>query len=77
MKHLDVLVGANLVLIRREGRFRWNYLNPVPIERVCGRWVNRHVKRLSSALNRLKDVVESPNSPTEAATQEQSCPTNR
>jgi DNA-binding transcriptional ArsR family regulator len=59
MKHLDVLVAANLVVVRREGRFRWNHLNPVPIERVCARWVNRHVQRLSSAMNRLKDVVES------------------
>ena len=59
MKHLDVLVAADLVVVRREGRFRWNYLNPVPIERVCNRWVNRHVRRLASAMNRLKDVVES------------------
>jgi DNA-binding transcriptional ArsR family regulator len=59
MKHLDVLVAANLVLVRRAGRVRWNYLNPVPIEQVCQRWVNKHVNRLSSAMNRLKDVVES------------------
>ena len=59
MKHLDVLVAANLVIVRREGRFRWNSINPVPIERVCARWVNRHVRRKASALNRLKDVVES------------------
>jgi DNA-binding transcriptional ArsR family regulator len=58
MKHLDVLVAARLVIVRREGRVRWNYLNPVPIERVCARWVDGHVRRMSSALNRLKDVVE-------------------
>ena len=68
MKHLDVLVEARLVLIRREGRTRWNYLNPVPIQRVCDRWVTQHVRRMSSALSRLKDHVEgslenSPNSP--------------
>jgi len=59
MKHLDILVAADLVIVRREGRFRWNYLNPVPIERVCSRWVNQHVRQLASAMNRLKDVVES------------------
>ncbi len=59
MKHLDTLVGANLVLVRREGRFRWNHLNPVPIERVCGRWINKHVRTLSSAMNRLKEIIES------------------
>ena len=59
MKHLDVLVDANLVLIRREGRVRWNHLNPVPIQQVCDRWVSRHVQRMASALTRLKDEVES------------------
>jgi len=58
MKHLDTLVAANLVIVRREGRVRWNHLNPVPIERVCGRWVDAHMCRMSSALNRLKRVVE-------------------
>lgn len=58
MKHVQVLVGANLVLVRREGRTRWNYLNPVPIQRVCDRWVSRHVRQMSSSLSRLKDLVE-------------------
>ena len=58
MKHLDVLVDAQLVTVKRSGRQRWNPPNPVPIERVCARWVDRHVRRMSSALNRLKDVVE-------------------
>lgn len=58
MKHLDVLVAARLVVVRREGRTRWNFLNPVPIQRVCDRWVGRHVKHISSALSRLKDHVE-------------------
>ena len=58
MKHLDVLEAANLVLVRREGRQRWNHLNPVPIQRVCDRWVSRHVRDLASSANRLKDLVE-------------------
>ncbi len=60
MKHLDVLERAGLVLVRREGRVRWNYLNPVPIKRACERWVDRHVSRLTSAMSRLKDVAEKP-----------------
>lgn len=60
MKHLDVLVKAKLVLIRREGRQRWNLLNPVPIQRVCDRWVSRHVRALASSAARLKSLVESP-----------------
>ena len=58
MKHLDVLVEAGLVVVRREGRQRWNYLNPVPIQRVCDRWISRHVRHMSAALSRLKGIVE-------------------
>jgi len=67
MKHVEILVGANLVLIRREGRVRWNYLNPVPIQRVCDRWISKHVKHMSSALSRLKDLVEDRETTTTAA----------
>ncbi len=58
MKHLGVLQSANLLFIRREGRQRWNYLNPVPIQRVCDRWVSRHVRDIARSANRLKDLVE-------------------
>lgn len=58
MKHLEILVRANLVVVRRKGRQRWNYLNPVPIQRVCDRWISRHVKHMASALARLKEYVE-------------------
>lgn len=68
MKHLDVLVKANLIVVRREGRQRWNYLNPAPIQSVCDRWVSKHVKRMASAMSRLKERVEE---------QERSDPSNR
>ena len=58
MKHLDLLVGAKLVIVRRIGRVRWNHLNPVPIQRVCDRWVSRHVRHMASAMSRLKDHLE-------------------
>ena len=58
MKHLDLLVAAKLVIVRREGRVRWNHLNPVPIQEVCDRWVSRHVRDLASAMTRLRDHVE-------------------
>ena len=56
---LDVLVAAGLVFARREGRLRWNHLNPVPIQRVYDRWVSRHVRGTAAALSRLKSHVES------------------
>ena len=58
MKHLDVLVLANLVIVEKSGRTRWNHLNPVPIEQVCQRWVNNHVKQLARSLTRLKSIIE-------------------
>ncbi|MFT7677896.1 MAG: hypothetical protein ACI8QC_001882 [Planctomycetota bacterium] len=58
---LDVLVEAGLVLVRRAGRTRWNHLNPVPIQRVCDRWVSRHVRNLASSATRLKSRVEGQN----------------
>ena len=64
MKHLDVLVLANLVIVEKSGRTRWNHLNPVPIEQVCQRWVNNHVKRLARSLTRLKSIIEEDPVPT-------------
>jgi DNA-binding transcriptional ArsR family regulator len=60
MKHLDVLEAAELVIVRRDGRVRWNYLNPIPIQRVCERWIHRHTRHLAGALSRLKRVAEGP-----------------
>ncbi len=58
MKHLDVLERADLLIVRREGRVRWNQLNPIPIEQIHERWVAPHVRRMASALLRLKGQVE-------------------
>ena len=58
MKHINILVEANLIIVRREGRNRWNLLNPTPIQSVCDRWVSGHVKRMATTLSRLKEHVE-------------------
>ncbi len=39
MQHLDVLAGVDLVVVRRQGRHRFNHLNPVPLRRWYERWV--------------------------------------
>ena len=59
MKHMDVLEKAGLLVIRREGRYRHNHLNPMPIQRVYDRWVARHVQGTAQRLSRLKNYVES------------------
>lgn len=59
MKHLGILEAAGLVLVRREGRVRWNQLDPMPIQRIYDRWVSAHLRGMASAMSRLKDHVES------------------
>ncbi len=57
MRHLEILVAAGLVLPRREGRTRWNHLNPMPIQQIFDRWVEPHLRKKTRALARLKEVV--------------------
>lgn len=59
MQHLRVLEAAELVVPRREGRRRYNHLNPVPIQRVYDRWVSRYMQPWTEALVGLKDELES------------------
>lgn len=58
MQHLKVLADADLVVARREGRKRFNHLNPVPIERIYTRWVSDYVQPWTQALVGLKDTLE-------------------
>ena len=58
MQHLRVLEEAELVTPRRDGRERYNYLNPVPIQRVFDRWVSRYMKPWTEALVSLQDHLE-------------------
>lgn len=58
MQHLEVLEKGNLVLVRREGRHRYNYLNAVPIQEVYERWVDRFSGIAASRNVALKRYVE-------------------
>lgn len=58
MQHLRVLEDAELVLPHRMGRERFNYLNPVPIQRVYDRWVSRYMKPWTEALVGLQHELE-------------------
>ena len=58
MQHLGVLVEAGLVVVRRDGRERWNHLNPVPIRAIYERWVSRYAEQDAKALISLKGFVE-------------------
>lgn len=58
MQHLGVLEEADLIVPVREGRERYNYLNPVPIQRVYDRWVSRYMRPWADALTSLKAELE-------------------
>ena len=42
MKHLRVLEQAGLIATRKVGREKLHYLNPVPIQRISDRWINKY-----------------------------------
>ena len=64
MQHLRVLTDAELVYVEREGRNRFNYLNPAPIQMLYDRWVGRYAQPWTEALVRLRDELESAQRPT-------------
>ena len=54
MQHLGVLETAGLVIAKREGRVRWNYLNVVPMQEIYDRWISRYARPSVELLTRLK-----------------------
>lgn len=39
-QHLDVLESAGLLTTKREGRYKYHYLNAKPLETIVERWLN-------------------------------------
>ena len=58
MQHLKALEAADLVIVRREGRERWNHLNAMPIKTVHDRWIAPYARGAVAMLADLKDRVE-------------------
>jgi DNA-binding transcriptional ArsR family regulator len=58
MKHLGILEGAGLVIVRREGRVRWNYINTVPIQEIYDRWVSKYAAPSAQRMLELKRRTE-------------------
>jgi DNA-binding transcriptional ArsR family regulator len=58
MQHLGVLEKAELVIAKREGRLRWNYLNVVPIREVYERWISPYASPSVELLIRMRRGVE-------------------
>jgi DNA-binding transcriptional ArsR family regulator len=58
MLHLGVLEEAGLVIAKREGRVRWNYLNVVPVQEIYDRWISQYARPSVELLARLKRDLE-------------------
>ncbi len=63
MQHLGVLEEADLVLVRRAGRQRWNYLNAIPIKRIHDRWIGAYAAEAVNLLDRMKSDLEAADVP--------------
>jgi DNA-binding transcriptional ArsR family regulator len=58
MKHLRVLEDAGLIVARRSGREKLHFLNPIPIQLIHARWIDKYRERHASALLDLKNQLE-------------------
>lgn len=59
MQHLGVLENARLVITKKEGRCRWNYLDVGPIQRIHERWIESYAAPSANFLSKLKQDLES------------------
>ena len=57
-KHLKLLEEANLVVTRKEGRTKLHHLNPVPIQAISDRWIDKYTAGRAAALLDLKRALE-------------------
>ena len=58
MKHLRVLEKAGLVIVSRDGRKRWNTLNPTPLKDVLRRWVSERQEMWADVVLNIRDAAE-------------------
>lgn len=45
-QHLDALEAAGLIETRRDGRYKFHYINRKPLERIADRWLARNAKEV-------------------------------
>jgi DNA-binding transcriptional ArsR family regulator len=57
-QHLAVLEAANLVVAVRQGRERLHHLNPIPIQQIAARWIEKFERPRLRALLNLKNHLE-------------------
>ena len=57
-KHLAILKKANLVSWKHEGRERFHFINPVPINDIAERWISKFEYPRLQTLSKLKNRLE-------------------
>jgi DNA-binding transcriptional ArsR family regulator len=57
-KHLAILEEANLVVTSWEGREKFHFINPVPINEITERWIGKFERNRLRALSELKKNLE-------------------
>lgn len=57
-KHIQILEDAGLIVSEWEGREKKHYLNPIPIQEISRRWVDKFSKTHIDAVLALKDALE-------------------
>lgn len=68
MKHLAVLEDAGLIVSKKTGRFKYHYLNALPLQEVIDRWIEPLLaKPVARGLLDLKQYVEGTAKMTETA----------
>ncbi|MEM1072912.1 MAG: SRPBCC domain-containing protein [Pseudomonadota bacterium] len=59
MKHLGVLEGAKLIVTHKKGRFKYHYINALPLQDVMDRWVEPLLQQPAArAVTHLKSQLE-------------------
>ena len=58
MKHLKILEEGNLVVVRREGKYKRNFLNTVPLQEMHNRWVEKYMESTANSLLNLRTAVQ-------------------
>ena len=59
MQHLGVLENARLIISKKKGRCRWNYLDVGPIQRIHERWIKAYAAPSAAFASKLQQDLES------------------
>jgi DNA-binding transcriptional ArsR family regulator len=54
MQHLNVLEKADLIIVKHIGKYRWNYINLLPIKELHARWITKFSVDAIDLLAKLK-----------------------